>query len=258
MSEHRDAAEVRDADLLAYNDGAAPDDLRELIEGAPELRARAERLRHQEALLRAAVARADRPSTLELGEMALGELDPEREAEIVRYLEERDTDGRVAAELAHMREAVAEPLGDVVLEDGEAADEPAAGRAESAAGGAAEGLRRIVATLVSGPGQELAMGMRGSSGAYVYEAETIEVTLVAQRSASRPGTVHLTGMIAAEHVAEWHIVAQDVGGDGQTLDGHRTESDEFGAFEMRLVTATYRIHLRGHGLEVTIPELTVD
>jgi hypothetical protein len=236
-----------DTQLLTYLDGDADPDLVKHVQGCPHCSARADRLRLDEMLLKAALYRSSCPSPMDLGEYRLGTL----ARKDVRTVERHVVDcPHCSLELARLERF----LGDLAP-----APEPdplaeATGR-----------IRVLVARLVSGARDALTAptpalapayaGIRGAAaGPAIYEAEDAQVSLTAQPSAAAAGRFELHGLLIAPEAAGGSTVNLWRGED-LIASAHVDEGDNFIVSD--LTPGVYELVIRGSKHPIYIETLPI-
>lgn len=228
--------ELDESQLIAAVEGDATAEVRAHLEQCPHCRARADELARLYAGLRAQLHRLDCPPADELSEFGFGLLPADRQATLQAHL---DHCPRCRQELAQLSTYLDSLAADLELS-------------------LAERVKVLVARLVRGSeGPILGMapaGVRGDNdGALIYEAGAVQIAIEMLPAADQPGRTELLGLVSGGDAAGL-IVA--------LLEGGRqiasAEVDPIGNFVLPgLAAGVYELSLRGPGLEIQIPELTI-
>ncbi len=230
---------VTPEDLVAYVDGEADTRVGEHLRQCEHCAALARdyaRIQHQ---LQSALSRVDCPTTLALGEYQLGLASPEARQRVAAHVLECP---RCADELEVLRAFLAEP-----------APEPAASP------GVVEGLRRVVAMLLTPqPGLAYA-GLRGAAEATTktYRAGDLTISLSASLEARR-GSRSLGGLVLREGAAPESIAGAPVQLIGEATGTHSSRVDDLGSFAFPdLAPGSYRLELRLGDRLVVVEDIPV-
>ena len=180
--------ELDDIQLLMHLDGIAGQPVKDHLTQCAHCRARAERLRLDEARLASALYRRTCPSSQELGEYHLGVLARRRAVQIKRHLAECPHCAREVAQLQNfLADLAPEPKPDLLA-------------------GTVERIRVRVARWVAGAAGALSApqpafapalaGVRGEdAGPAVYEVEGVQVLLAVQRNEAAAVSYDLLGLL---------------------------------------------------------------
>lgn len=249
MSDEQRTPNVSDADLLAYLDGEADENVAQKIEASTIYDQRLQELARQERSLVAGLYRSSCPEAHELGEYHMELLPGERAALVAQHLEDCP---HCALELRELRAYLGElaPELDFSL---------------------LERVRVLVARLVpelqslSGglqPAPALA-GMRGEENRpYLYEAGEAQISLEVQDDSNNIGRKSVLGLVMGVEASDWQAsLWQDNHAEGDTgaAQLQAQSVDELGNFVFQaLQPGTYRLVLRGDDVQVIIQDLAVN
>lgn len=244
MSDAQETPHISDADLLAYLDGDAEEEVVEQIEGSPVYQERLKELKREEQRLRALLFRGTCPEAHELGQFELKMLDAERAALVAQHV---DSCPRCTMELAELRgflRDVAPELEYSLLER----------------------VRVLIARLAPDPGRlggdrqpipSLA-GVRGADdGPLIYETDGVQVSLEVQDDAGGAGRKSVLGLVTGAQATGWQATLWQE--DGPLAELVQTEEiDDLGNFVIEgLLPGSYSLTLRGEEVEVVVQELVV-
>lgn len=227
-----DPSAVSPDDLMAYADGEADARTSAHVASCSACAAQAGAYAQEQRVLLSRLYRVDCPSTLHLGELSLGLLDPDDALGVRAHL----------ALCPHCRDELA-ALDAALRDDPLAALAPAPGR-----------LARIVARLLPAPAPGVAYaGVRGAaeSSARTYEADGVTISLsVDPEGAGREQRMTLLGLVLDETGAEL-----PVGDPVRLLRGDQpvteTTLDEMGNFALSNLDAGV------YDLEVTLGDRAI-
>lgn len=244
MSDTQETPHINDADLLAYLDGKAKEEVVERIEGSDLYREQLNELKEQEQRLRALLYRGTCPEAHELGQFEMKMLNAERAALVAQHV---DTCPRCAMELAVLGDFFKDVAPDLEYS-------------------LAERVRVLIARLASDLGRlggdrqpaPLLAGVRGEgAGPLIYEAEEVQVSMEVQDDAGRAGRKSILGLVTGAEARGWQAMLWQESGPLAELV-QTQEIDELGNFVFEgLRPGNYSLTLRGEDVEVVIQELAV-
>lgn len=244
MSNTQETPHIDDADLLAYLDGNAKEEVVERIESSDLYRARLNELKEQEQRLRALLYRGTCPEAHELGKFEMKMLNAERAALVAQHV---DTCPRCAMELVSLRDFFRDVAPDLEYS-------------------LVERVRVLIARLVSdldrlgGDRQPapLLVGVRGEGdGPLIYEVEDVQVSMEVQEDAGSAGRKSVLGLVTGAEAKGWQATLWQESGPLAELV-QTQEIDELGNFVFEgLLPGSYSLTLRGGDVEVVIQELAV-
>ncbi len=244
MSDAQETPHIGDAELLAYLDGNAEEEVVEQIERSTVHQERLNELKEQERRLSALLYRGTCPEAHELGQFELKMLGAERAALVAQHV---DFCPRCAMELEELRDFlkdVAPELEYSLLERVRiliARLAPDAGRMS--------GDRQPVPSLA---------GVRGAdNGPLIYETDGVQVSLEVQDDAGGAGRKSVFGLVTGAEATGWQATLWQE--DGPLAELVQTqEIDDLGNFVLEgLSPGTYSLTLRGEEIEVVVQELVV-
>lgn len=234
--------ELSEAELLAYLDSEADNQVTAHVEQCPHCRQRGQRLADLQGRLTAALYRVTCPSPLELGEYHLGVLPRERMAAVSRHLEGCPHCSR---EVAQLQAYLGELAADLEFSPRERIK---VWVAELIRG---EGGRDRPPALVLAPA---AMGLRGEErGPRLYQAGEAQIAIEIQDDVQQPGRKTVLALVTgvATHSLVGHLWQA-----GQRVA--EVPVDELGNLIIAgLVPASYDLILSGPGTEIHIQGLEV-
>lgn len=244
MSDAHETPHISDADLLAYLDGEAEEEVVDQIEGSAIYLERLEEVKEQEQRLRALLYRGTCPEAHELGQFEMKLLDAERAALVAQHV---DTCPRCAIELEELGSFLEDVASDLEYSF-------------------VERVRVLVARLAPdlgdlGIGRQPAPALAGLRGGgdrpLTYEADGVEVSLEVQDDARGVGRKSVLGLVTGTAATGWQATLwQD---DGPLAELVQTEEiDDLGNFVFEgLRPGSYSLTLRGEEVEIVIQELAV-
>lgn len=244
MSDAQGTPHITDAELLAYLDGDAEEEVVEEIEGSTLYRERLDRLKEQEKRLRALLFRGTCPEAHELGQFEMNMLDAERAALVAQHVE---TCPRCAMELEELRGFLKDVAPDLEYSF-------------------LERVRLLIARLAPdlgdlGGGRQpapLLAGVRGvDNGPLIYEADGVQVSLEVQDDAGGAGRKSVLGLVMGAEATGWQATLwQEEGPLAELVQTQ--EIDDLGNFMFEsLLPGNYSLTLRSEDVEVVIQELAV-
>ncbi|MFW6097799.1 MAG: hypothetical protein ACOC9Z_06970 [Chloroflexota bacterium] len=244
MSDAQGTPHIGDAELLAYLDGDAEEEVVEQIERSTVYQERLKELKEQERRLRALLYRGTCPDAHELGQFELKMLGTERAALVAQHV---DSCPRCAMELEELHDFLKDVAPDLEYS-------------------LLERVRILIARLAPDPGRmggdrqpmPALAGVRGAdNGPLIYETDGVQVSLEVQDDAGGAGRKSVLGLVTGAEPNGWQATLWQE--DGPLAEMVQTqEIDELGNFILEgLLPGTYSLTLRGEEVEVVVQELVV-
>lgn len=245
--------ELSEAQLMAFLDGEADEEVAAHMQRCASCRRRAERLARVERTLRRRLFRAACPTSLELGEYHLDALSPLRAEAIARHLTECPYCAREVADLKGYLAGLAPEL--------------MPGPVERLADRALTRARVLVARLTSGatsgpfPGGTAAVhvGLRGADeGPLVYETDDAQIVIQVEQDLPQPDRWSLLGLVTGLEAAG-DLAAHLWRGTGRVVTARVDELGNFtfsdlpaGEYDLILQGAEVEIHIQGLAVKTSV------